>query len=199
MNLIDTHCHLNFKAFDSDFLEVAKRSHQNGVQKILIVGSDPQTSQRALDIARQINDQITDFSYVAVGIHAVHTDRIDFDKIIELANDPLVKAIGESGIDFFHDKEGKTENEQIILFKQHIELAMELDKPLIIHNREADERVREIIDEYPLLTKAVMHCFSTDHHMAAWADERGFCGHARGCGGGGGRARCGLRDGAERR
>lgn len=210
MYLIDTHCHLNFQAFESDFLEVAKRSYENGVEKIIIVGSDPQTSERAIEIAREINNACPKrvervivpahrlvprsfseveslgeggsdpgersnlFAYVAVGIHAVHTDRIDFDKIIELANDPLVKAIGETGIDFYHDKERKTENEQITLFRQHIELALALNKPLIIHNREADERVREIIEEYPGLTKAVMHCFSTDHNMAAWAVERGF-------------------------
>ena len=174
MHLIDTHCHLNFKAFDSDFLRVVKRSHEKGVEKIVIVGSDPDTSQKALDVARKINDEIPDFAKAVVGIHAIHTDRVDFDKIAKLANNPLVVAIGESGLDFYHDKERLTEREQIDLFKQHIELAIALDKPLVIHNRLADEEVREIVDSYPELKKAVLHCFGADHHMALWAVERGF-------------------------
>lgn len=186
MRLIDTHCHLNFKAFESDFLEVAKRSYENGGEKIIIVGADPDTSRRALEVAREINSSchlesseaesrdLSSFAYVAVGIHAIHTDRIDFEKIIELASDPLVVAIGETGLDFYHDKEKVTEKEQVDLFKQHIKLAIKLDKPLIIHNREADERVREVVDSYPELKKAVLHCFSADHHMASWAVDRGF-------------------------
>jgi len=171
---IDTHCHLNFKAFRDDFLEVAKKSYGLGVKKIIIVGSDSDTSANALEIAKKINTEIADFAFVAVGIHAVHTDRINFAKIKELAGDPLSVAIGESGMDFFHDAEHKTEDQQIKLFKEHIELALKLNKPLIIHNRQADEKVREIIDSYPELTKAVLHCFGADHHMASWAVKRGF-------------------------
>ena len=174
MRLIDTHCHLNFKAFNSDFLEVAKRSHEKGVEKIIIVGSDPDTSQNALDVARKINDEIADFAKVVVGIHAIHTDRVNFDKIAKLANNSLVVGIGESGLDFYHDKERITEIEQIDLFRQHIKLAIALNKPLIIHNRLADAQVIEIVDSYPDLKKAVLHCFGADHHMASWAVGRGF-------------------------
>lgn len=174
MTLIDTHCHLNFKAFSDDYLEVAKKNFDNGVTKIVIVGSDPQTSERALEIAKTINTQLPGFASVAVGIHAIHTDRIDFEKIEELSKDPLVAAIGETGIDFFHDKERSTEKEQIDLFKRHIELALSLGKPLIIHNREADEVVTKTIEMYPEIKKAVLHCFSSDHNMAKWAIDKGL-------------------------
>ncbi|MFH1855568.1 MAG: TatD family hydrolase [bacterium] len=174
MDLIDTHCHLNFKSFKSDFFEVAKRSHDHGVKKIIIVGSDPNTSADALEISKKINKLISCFAFVSVGIHAIHTDRVEFEKIEKLAEDPEVVAIGESGLDFYHDKGHKTENEQIELFKKHIELALKIDKPLIIHNREADEKVREVVGEFPKLKQAVFHCFSTDHHMATWAIEHGF-------------------------
>ncbi len=174
MDLIDTHCHLNFKAFDADFLEVAEQSRQKGVKKLILVGSDPKTSLEALERAKEINVVLPEFACSAVGIHAIHTDRVDFASIEKLATDPLVIAIGESGLDFFHDKERKTEEKQIDLFKRHIELAISLDKPLIIHNRQADERVREIIDQYPELKKAVLHCFGADHNMASWAVEKGF-------------------------
>jgi TatD DNase family protein len=174
MRLVDTHCHLNFKSFDDDFIEVATASRGKGVDNLIIVGSDPDTSLEAIKRAREINSQIQGFAYVAIGIHAVHTDRGKFEDIKALASDPLVEAIGETGIDFYHDKDRKTEQAQIDLFKKHIELAIEFEKPLIIHNREADERVREVIENYPDLKKAVLHCFSADHHMAAWAVERGF-------------------------
>lgn len=174
MNLIDTHCHLNFNAFDKDFLEVAKKSREKGIDKVIIVGSDPKTSQKALDRAKEINQLIPGFAYCAIGIHPIHTDRVEWVEIKKMASDPLVVALGETGIDFYHDKSRVTEEAQIDLFKLHIELAIELDKPLIVHNREADERVREIIEQYSDLKKAVFHCFSTDHHMAAWAIERGF-------------------------
>jgi TatD DNase family protein len=114
MNLIDTHCHLNFHSFDSDFLEVAQKSYQEGVRKIMIVGSDPKTSSEAIERARLINKTSADSAYVAVGIHAVHTDRDDFDVIEKLSKEKEVMAVGETGIDFFHDKERKTEQEQMI-------------------------------------------------------------------------------------
>jgi len=175
MQLFDTHCHLNFKSFSSHFIEVARQSKDRGVSRIVIVGSDPQTSLGALERAKEINAELeSSFAYCAIGIHAIHTDRGNFEEIEKLAGDPLVVAIGESGIDSYHDKERKTESEQVELFKNHIELALKLDKPLIIHNREADERVREVVEEYPELKKAVLHCFSSDHHMAAWAVSKGF-------------------------
>jgi TatD DNase family protein len=174
MNLIDTHCHLNFKAFDADFLEVAKRSNDRGVSKVIIVGSDPKTSLEALERAKKINKLQPDFAFCAIGIHPIHTDRINFAIIEDLAADPLVVAIGETGLDFYHDKERITEKEQVKLFKQHIELALKFNKPLIIHNRQADEKVREIMDQYSQIDKAVLHCFGADHYMAAWAVQKGF-------------------------
>jgi TatD DNase family protein len=174
MNLIDTHCHLNFKAFDEDFLEVAKRSQEKGVDKVIIVGSDPETSQKALNRAREINKLLPGFAFCAVGIHPIHTDRIDWLKIEKMANDPLVVAFGETGLDFYHDSERKTERAQKELFSKFIELAIEKDKSLIIHNRLADSEVKSVIDNYPNLKKAVFHCFGTDFHFASWAIEKGF-------------------------
>jgi len=174
MHLIDTHAHLNFKAFSESFLDVAERANEASLKNIIIPGSDPQTSIKALEVAREINKKYPDFARIAPGIHAVHTDRVDFAIIEQLAEEKETVAIGESGIDFFHDIERKTEKEQIELFKKHIELAISRNLPLIVHNRNADQVVMEIIEQYPDLKKAVLHCFSTDHNMAKWAVERGF-------------------------
>lgn len=155
-------------------MDVAKSAYNNSVQKIVIIGSDPKTSLDALEVVRSINKEISNFAYLAPGIHAIHTDRVDFAVIEQLSEEPETVAIGESGIDFFHDAERTTEKEQIDLFKKHIELAIARNLPLIIHNRNADETVREVVDSYPELKKAVLHCFSTDHHMAKWAVDKGF-------------------------
>lgn len=173
MNSIDTHCHLNFKAFSGDYLEVARRARDAGLVNILIVGSDAQTSRAALKVARAINANLGDkFARIAVGIHPIHHDRGGFDEIKKLAQDELVVAIGESGLDFFHQDKDVL-GVQKDLFLAHIELANALSKPLIIHNREAGDEMREILDQIKV-KKGVFHCFQQDHNFAKWATDKGF-------------------------
>jgi TatD DNase family protein len=174
MGFVDTHCHLNFHSFDADFLPVALRSKKAGIDKIIIVGSDFDTSKEAIVRSEIINEQIPNFAHAAVGIHPVHCDRRQIKEIKELAGSDLVVAVGEAGLDFYHDDLKKTEQAQLDLFKQTIELSIEINKPLIVHNRLADGEIKEVIERYPELKRAVFHCFSTDHHFAAWAMERGF-------------------------
>lgn len=173
MQLIDTHCHLNFKAFNSDFLEVAQKSADRGIKKIILVGADPLSSTAAIERAREINKILAGFAYVAVGIHPTHTDRIDFSKTEELAKDELTVAIGETGLDFHRDTERESLSAQQNLFRQHIELALRLNKPLIIHNRLADEFIQETMLKFDI-KKAVFHCFSSDHNFASWVIDQGF-------------------------
>lgn len=173
MNLIDTHCHLNFAAFDDDYLEVALRAKKSGLEKMIIVGADPHTSTRAVEICHEINSKIDQFSFAAVGIHPTHTDRADFAQIESLANDPLVVAIGETGFDFHRDEQKTTIIAQSELFQLHIDLAKKLTKPLIIHNRGADEEIFDLLhrNDFP---RGVFHCFSTDHNFAKKVIERGY-------------------------
>lgn len=173
MNLIDTHCHLNFTAFDDDYFEVALRAQKSGLEKIIIVGADPQTSKRAIEICREINSKAGNFAFAAVGIHPTHTDRIDFSQIEHLANDPLVVAIGETGFDFHRDEQKATIGAQSELFQLHIDLAEKLAKPLIIHNRGADEEIFDLLhrNDFP---RGVFHCFSTDHNFAKKVIKCGY-------------------------
>ena len=97
--MIDTHCHLNFKAFENDFDEVIKRAFENGVKKIINVGAQLSSSKRAIEFANSHENL-----YATVGIHPHHTDKLekDWEKELEvLALNKKVVAIGECGIDFY--------------------------------------------------------------------------------------------------
>jgi len=173
MHFIDSHCHLNFSAFSSNYFDVVQSARDVGVKKVIIVGADPQTSTRALEIAREINLRFKNFAYCAVGIHPTHTDRIDFKTISRLATDPSVVAIGETGMDFHLDKEKTSLREQAELFAMHINLAQELNKPLIVHNREADDEVGQIVKDSGYFN-GVFHCYSSDHHFSRMIIDLGF-------------------------
>lgn len=173
MDLIDTHCHLNFAAFRDNYFDVALRAKKSGVGKIIIVGADAQTSQRAVKICHEINLKIDRFAFASVGIHPTHTDRVGFSQIENLANDPLVVAIGETGLDFYHDKYRATIDKQRELFDLHIKLSKKISKPLIIHNREADDEVFKLLGENDF-PRGVFHCFSSDHNFAKTIIESGY-------------------------
>lgn len=174
MKLIDTHCHLNFEAFSADFLSVAQKSKDQGVEKVIIIGSDSKTSGRAVEVAREINESLgAKWAYVAVGIHPVHfEDSGSFDQIKDLAKDELVVAIGETGLDFFHLESDSLEK-QAELLNKHIELAKSLNLPIIFHNRKADSELEKILDKTDI-KKAVFHCFSADHNFAKMAVDKGY-------------------------
>ena len=174
MRLVDTHCHLNFKAFHADFLAVAKKSAKKGVERAVIVGSSGSTSARALEVARGINDKLGRmWAYVAVGIHPTHFDDIGSFSLIErLAEDKLVVAIGETGFDLYRMGEDSVPRQKE-LFDRHIELSKKTGKPLIFHNRNADEVFTTEIKRIQGL-RAVFHCFSTDHNFAKLVTDLGF-------------------------
>jgi len=176
--LIDTHAHLNFAAFKDDLAETIKRSLDSDTWMIN-VGSQFSTSQKAVEIASQYEKGV----YAAIGLHPIHLETqerketIDENEEIEftsreeifnpenykkLAENPKVVAIGEAGLDYFHNKNNKEKQKEV--FRQQIKLAAELDLPLIVHCREANADVIEILKEAKKTHKeklrGVIHCFS---------------------------------------
>lgn len=157
--LIDTHCHLNFHAFKNDLDEVIKRAKKEGVEKIIIPGAKIDSSERAIEIAQKYAH-----CYAAVGIHPHHTADMRilgyYDikrKLIELVKEKKVVAIGETGLDYhvyqqLKDKSGvvtkETKQQQKELFKIHLEVAKELNLPVIFHCREAFGDIIPIITEH---------------------------------------------------
>jgi len=174
MDLIDTHCHLNFKAFGADFLSVAENSKQRGVKKAIIVGSDGKSSSRALEVAKKINVKLGErWAVVAVGIHPTHFPKAsEFEEIAKLSEDELVVAIGETGFDLYRLGE-ETVDEQRELFRLHCQLAQKINKPLIFHNRAADEVFTKELERLKG-AKGVFHCFSSDHSFAKKVVASGF-------------------------
>ena len=154
---IDTHAHLNFKAFEADWRAVAERAVAAGIEKMIIVGTDLATSKRAVELAQEHAAL-----YAAVGIHPHHAPSIkNVNSIKELAKEPRVIAIGEIGLDYHVYKDSKYEvkgidkESQKTIFEAQLKIARELDKPVIIHSREAGEEVLEMAQG----VRGVFHCF----------------------------------------
>ncbi|MBU0619325.1 TatD family hydrolase [Patescibacteria group bacterium] len=187
--LIDTHCHLNFQAFEPDLEAVIKRAQTAGVTKIIIPGSDLTNSQKAIELAEKYAG-----IYAAVGIHPHHAIQIqNLEKtrqkllhLCESALDRKVVAIGECGLDYHEYQITKYPENKITpkvkqlqkkLFKVHLQVAKKLKLPLIIHNRQAHDDILKLLNsqfsigQFP---KGVFHCFSGNQAFLRQVLERGF-------------------------
>ncbi len=144
VNLVDAHCHLNFDEFDTDRSQVVERARENGVNRIIIPGIDVETSKTALKYANEF-PQV----FAAVGVHpnsGLGWTQDSLTEIRQLAADGKVVAIGEIGLDHYRDH---TPVElQRIIFIQQLELAAELQLPVIIHNREAADEITDILKNW---------------------------------------------------
>ena len=177
--LIDTHTHLNFKAFKDDWQKVVEKATKAGVEKMIVVGTDLASSRKAVDMAEQHESL-----YASVGIHPHHARGIDngqgkIDKLLKdlkhLARHKKVVAIGEVGLDYhryqntkFEIRNTKQEWEKIKdlqkkLLGMQVGLAKELGKPMILHSREAGGDVLDTIEHFSKkdgkLPRGVWHCF----------------------------------------
>lgn len=161
----DTHAHYDSGKFNADREEVLRAAHESGVALVVDPGDCAATSARAVAIAQEY-----DFVYAAVGWHpeeaAGWTDD-SLEQIRALAAQPKVCAIGEIGLDYYWDASTKATQE--IMLRAQLELALELDLPVIIHDREAHGDSLRIVCDYPGL-RGVFHCFP-----AAWRWRASCC------------------------
>ncbi len=164
----DTHAHYDDKAFDSDRHELLE-SLDNHVSLIVNPGCDVLSSRHAIELAEQFPHV-----YAAVGVHPGEIEDYregDLKLIEELAAHPKCLAIGEIGLDYYWDDSRKPEQQE--LFKAQLELALKLDKPVIVHDREAHADSLEIVFAYPQL-RGVFHCYSGSAEMAKELIKRGW-------------------------
>lgn len=157
----DTHAHYDDEAFDSDREELLPKLAKDDVGLIIDPGCDVLSSRKALELAERF-----DFVYAAVGLHPEELDKYSpesFEEICSMARHPRCVAIGEIGLDYYWDASHK--EEQKALFRRQIELALELDKPVIVHDREAHGDCLDIVRDYPGL-RGVFHCYSGSAEMA---------------------------------
>lgn len=158
--LFDTHTHLHDPKFDEDREEVIEKIKASGVSALVNIGCDVLTSDFSIKLAHDY-----DFIYATVGVHPCDTADMTeehLDKIRELAKDKKVIAIGEIGLDYYWDNVER--DVQKYWFKRQLELAEELDMPIVIHNRDAHEDTYNILKDSK--AKGIMHCFSGSKEMA---------------------------------
>ncbi len=159
----DTHAHINDERFDEDRDLVISRARESGIEYILNPGADLKTSIAAVNIANQ-NEKI----YAAVGVHPHDVKDINEETIQELkklSENKKVVAIGEIGLDYYYDNSPR--DEQRKWFKRQIELAKEVNLPIIIHDRDAHKETFDILKEYDVgSTGCVMHCYASSVEMA---------------------------------
>ncbi|MFA6409753.1 MAG: TatD family hydrolase [Gammaproteobacteria bacterium] len=177
--LIDSHCHLDKLNLDqyNGKLELALQAALDvGVQKILCPGVDFAGLDQVLAIAHAHSDMV----YAAVGSHPTEDVGLVFtvEEIIAKAKDPLVVAIGETGLDFYERGETLSDKEkdaQRQCFRSHIQAALVLQKPLVIHSRNAGLEVLQILtEEGASAVGGVLHCFADNMEIAEKAVEMGF-------------------------
>lgn len=180
--IIDTHAHLMFPEFDEDREAVIARARAAGLEKIVNVGCGAASSELSLKMAkedraaRKEGFALGDFLYATLGLHPY--DALDiseellakWEKWISEDREKIV-AIGETGLDYF---KGQVDNEkQKLSFRKHLELAVKVDLPVIVHNRGADEDSLNLLQEFKGV-RAVFHCYGSTLEFARRVWAAGF-------------------------
>lgn len=161
MRLVDTHAHLDL--LEEDVGAVLERARNAGVTGVVTVGINLESSRRAVELARTFPEV-----RAVVGMHphdAKDLDAAALRELRRLAGDQRVVGIGETGLDFYRNLSPRPDQERA--FRSLVELARELDLPVVVHDREAHSDTLRILEEYaPFDGRLVMHCFSGDLAMA---------------------------------
>ncbi|MBW1829742.1 MAG: TatD family hydrolase [Deltaproteobacteria bacterium] len=169
--LIDSHAHLDIRDFNQDRSEVIERAVSGGLTHIITIGIDLDSSHSALELAGAY-----DFIYAAVGYHPHNAEACTpqaLDSLVQIASDQKVVAWGEIGLDFYRSYAPR--DAQFRAFQQQLEIANDLNLPIIIHDRDAHEDVFEMLKKMGKgERKGVIHCFSGDRDLAAAFIEMGY-------------------------
>lgn len=168
MSLVDTHCHLQDRAFDEDRAAVLQRSLEE-LEFLVVIGDELESSRRALALC---DDRI----FAAVGFHPYHAEHVDRDalqNLRSLASRPGVVAIGEIGLDYFNVY--AEPHRQREAFRLQLDLAVALQLPVVIHCRDAHDDTASILESYASsLPGGIMHCFAGDADFARRCLALGF-------------------------
>ena len=168
--IFDTHAHLDDRAFDEDRAQLLDRLPKEGIALVMNPGCSLASSQEAVRLANQY-----DYLFAAVGSHPDAADEVNEETLRQYrrlcTDNPKVKALGEIGLDYHY--EDIPRDIQKLAFRAQMDLARELDLPVIVHEREAHEDGMKIAAEFPTVT-GVFHCYSGSLEMARWLIERGW-------------------------
>lgn len=164
MSLFDTHAHLDFPFLRDQIEDVLARAKEVGVEKIVTIGASKglKSNVDAVTIAEEFENV-----WCSIGIHPLDAGSSDIDVYNEVekrfSGHEKVVAIGETGLDYFYDRAPR--DKQIMLFRKQLQLSKKLNKPVIIHARDADEDTIKILKEEGV-TQGILHCFTGSQWMA---------------------------------
>lgn len=168
MDIFDSHCHLDDRSFNKDLANVVQRAHAADVNKMMVVGIDAQSSKKAVAIANQYEGL-----FASVGVHPHDAQSCNDDILNDLktlANDPKVKAWGETGLDY--NRMYSPQKDQEHWFLRQLEMGSELQLPMIFHERDSQGRFLQILQaHWEVGRTGVVHCFSgSDKELHTYLD-----------------------------
>ena len=167
--IVDTHCHLYFEELNKDLDGVLSRANELGVNTFICVGTNLNDSYESLILAQKYKS-----IYATAGIHphdSKDAGQNYLQKLRKLLDNEKIVAVGEIGLDYFRNISNA--DTQKIVFKAQLQLAEETSKPIVFHNREADEDIINILSDLPNV-RGVAHCFSSSYETAIKLIEMGF-------------------------
>lgn len=172
MEFFDSHAHYTDEVYDEDRDDLIKRMYKNDITKIIVVGSNLETSWKAVELANKY-----DYIYATCGIHPSDIKGINLNdelqEIKQLSKNKKVIAIGEIGLDYHWDKDNKEEQKNA--FRKQIELANELELPIVIHTRDAYIDTIDILEnEINAKKRGVFHCCPLNQELVKSALELGY-------------------------
>ena len=168
VDVFDSHCHLDL--LDLPVPRAVAAAHAVGVRRVMTIGCDLKSSRWGTRVSLEHEDV-----YAGVAIHPNETTGVSDDvleDIAELALQPHVVAVGETGLDYYRDWAPVADQHRS--FRAHIDIAKETGKALVIHDRDAHEDVLRILAEEGAPEKVVFHCFSGDAELARKCADRGY-------------------------
>ena len=166
--MIDSHCHLDHAPLFDNLNDILNRSKEVGIKKLLTICTTLESFKNIEKILI-----IDDMIYGTFGIHPHETENNDVSKITiieSIKKNPKLIGVGETGLDFYYNHSKK--NKQIDSFKKHIEAAIEINLPIIVHSRNAEEETFNILNEYKKhKPKILMHCFTGTYKFYKQMEE----------------------------
>ncbi len=173
--MIDSHCHLNDERFDGDLEVVVRRAHEAGVKRAIIVGYGLVSSRRAVALAQDPSIQAILPLSAVVGVSTHEAESWTSEaarEIRELIKSPSIVGLGETGLDYYYPTPSHAEQQRSLV--DQLEIAMEVNLPVVFHLRDAEEDFFRILDQIGYRGKGVMHCFTGSKEAMQEGVQRGL-------------------------
>lgn len=170
--MIDSHCHINFESLSNNLIEIINNAKNNNITSILSINTDPDNFSNHYNLIKNYKS-----IFISYGLHPENVSSkksLTKDNIIKNLTKDKVIGIGETGLDFYHSLEFK--KEQYINFENHIEASIESNLPLIIHQRNSENEIIEVLKNYQKQKdlKVVFHCFTGSENLKKFCLDFGY-------------------------